>query len=220
MPVGNWVAAGVGLALLAAGMASAQVYEERMSPAEIGVGDVDSLVVPAARYVGNDTCRTCHPDAYRIWLGTKHARAFVSLRSSEAEQIAGRDGVTDLPSERSGKCLVCHATAYNTPAAYRKAAFRIGEGVSCEQCHGPGETHVRAMGSAVVRTLAALKMFVRQTFRRAFYRDGGLESLKASVAQDCMICHQSESSHEMLARVPFSFVDVWPKIAHPEDQKK
>ena len=191
-----------------------------MEPAEIGIGDVDSLVLPLARYVGNDTCRACHQEAYRTWLGTKHARAFVPLWSRAAGQIAEKAGATVLPLVQSGKCLACHATAYNTPAAYREAAFRMGEGVSCERCHGPGETHVRAMGGTLGRALAAFRVLIRQTFRRTFYRDGGLGSLRASVERDCMACHKSEPSHDLLARAPFSFADAWPGIAHPEDRKK
>ena len=32
-----------------------------------------------AKFVGTEACRSCHPDAFRAWQGTKHALAYESL---------------------------------------------------------------------------------------------------------------------------------------------
>lgn len=73
-----------------------------------------------ALHVGTATCRSCHGEAYRAWLGTAHARAYASLGANNQDPA----------------CLECHATRL------RRAAGRSVEPVvGCEACHGPGGNH-------------------------------------------------------------------------------
>ena len=137
--------AGLGLVLLWAMGARAQYYEDTMEPGELGIRDIARVRTPRTEYVGNDGCRLCHEAAYQKWLGTGHARAFVPMRSMMAMMMGRREGITASTPAQSGKCLVCHATAHDVAAAYRAPGFRMGEGVTCEKCHGPGGDHVRAM---------------------------------------------------------------------------
>ncbi len=65
-------------------------------------------------FVGPESCRGCHPEAYQIWRQTPHARAKDSL--SPAQQ-------------KDARCLSCHSP---NEADQRTAA------VSCETCHGGG----------------------------------------------------------------------------------
>jgi hypothetical protein len=202
------------VALTATSVAHGQVYEDRMEPVELGIGDLDSLTIPESTYVGNDTCRACHEDAYRLWLGTRHARAFVPLRSRTAVAMGQRDTVsTDSPAG-SGRCLSCHATGHDVPAAYRDHAFRIGEGVACEKCHGPGGAHVGAMDSRIGRAIAAVGLGLRRTIRTLMAGGDGVEALKGAWEPSCARCHDPVPSHEMLGSKPFVFAKAWKTIAH------
>ena len=85
-------------------------------------------------YVGVDKCKICHKiektgNQYGIWLKTKHAQAFETLKGQQSKDVAKKLKIADpLTSE---KCLKCHITA---------PAFQA-EGVGCEACHGPGSLY-------------------------------------------------------------------------------
>jgi hypothetical protein len=181
-------------------IARGQIFEDRMDPDEIGILDIDSLVTPSAVYVGNEICMTCHPAAYRKWLGTEHARAFVPMRSMMGMMMGETAGVTACCPAKSGKCLPCHATAHNVPAAYRGPEFRMGEGVSCEKCHGPGGDHVEAAGSEGTDPKATIRI---------------------PSDEDCMACHKYKPSHEMVSpEEPFSMEEAHKRIAHKAETSK
>ncbi|MFC1573047.1 multiheme c-type cytochrome [Candidatus Eisenbacteria bacterium] len=154
---------------------SGQMFEERLEPEEIGIKDIEELVIPTVTYVGNGACETCHPAAYRKWLETKHCRAVVSLRSGMAEKIGALTGITSCCPPKSGKCMKCHGTAHNVPAAFRADQFRMGEGVSCEKCHGPGEAHVKSAEGG----------------------DAPAE-MRRPPLEDCTVCHGSKPWHDMI----------------------
>ncbi len=213
MGIERWLAAAAS-ALLVISVARAQVYEDRMDPFELGIGDLDSLAVPESAYVGNDTCRACHEDAYRLWLGTRHARAFVPLRSRISIAMGQQDAVTtDSPAE-SGKCLSCHATGHDVSAEYRNRGFRMREGVTCEKCHGPGGQHVGAMESRVGKAIASVSVGLRRTIRTLLAGGDGAEGRRKAWEPNCAGCHNSVLSHEMLGSKPFAFSKAWKTIAH------
>lgn len=188
------------LTLLFALPARAQYYEDEMEPAELGIGDLDSLIVPATEYVGNEACRPCHEAAYQKWLGTKHARTFVWLRSATALQVAARQGIKASSPDRSGVCLGCHATAAAVPAAFRGPGFRMEEGVACEKCHGPGGEHVRLMRSP---------------------QPGGPSGLSKPPPDLCYTsCHHPKESHAVVGARHLTHEQAWAKITHPEEKKR
>lgn len=191
------------LALLGVGLALspvlAQYYEDAMEPEEIGIKDIGELRIPGAVYVGNDVCRQCHEAAYQKWLGTAHSRAFVPMRSMMAMEMGKEQGVTACCPAKSGKCLKCHATAHDVPAAHRGPGFRMGEGVACEKCHGPGGDHVRAMEDP---------------------QSGANKTLEGPGEATCWTCHQPKPSHAKLGKKPFNYAAYWPKIAHPRSAER
>ena len=94
------------------------------------------------------------------------------------------------------RCLRCHATGHDAPAAYRRAGFRMLQGVACEKCHGPRGAHVDAMGPG-----------------------GGAGGQAAgppgpASAGDCQTCHHAKRSHEPLGRPPFDYEAAWARVAH------
>lgn len=194
----RWLAAAVGLLLLASS-ATAQYDEDTMEPGQIGIRDIEMLLVPRTGYVGNETCASCHASAYDKWLGMAHSRTFVHLRSTTALSVAEKERTTADSPAKSGLCLQCHGTAHDVPAAYRGPGVRIGEGVTCEKCHGPGQEH---------GDLAAA-----QKKRRAW----NVEALKATLDEPrpCLSCHREKKSHEDLHKPPFDEVTARARIAHP-----
>jgi hypothetical protein len=183
--------------LVFVGSATGQIYEDRMDPAELGIGDIDSLTIPKAPYVGNEICKTCHASAFRNWLGTRHAQAFIPMRSMRGMMMAEQAGISVCCPDKSGMCMRCHATAHDVPAEYREETFRMGEGVSCEKCHGPGGEHMRAMSGDDPSADAAMI---------------------SPTEEDCLVCHRPKPSHEMLNKASWkSFAEAWKHIAHTKD---
>ena len=205
-------------AFLVVGLTAAQgqYFEDRMEPREIGIVDIDSLAAPRWAYVGNDSCTACHPDAYRIWLGTKHARSTVPLRSRMAMRVGEKDSITAEDPALSGKCLSCHATAHDVPALFRGPGVRMGEGVTCEGCHGPGEKHVKDMNVLPRRVAALLRMMVYGMVRKIDGEADTSADLEMPREQGCLNCHKPKQSHEANGAQAFSYAPAWKQIAHPE----
>jgi len=173
--------------------AGAQLYEDQLEPAELGIEELGTPVVPPAVYVGVEACRPCHEAAYQKWLSTKHARTSVWLHTRRAVTIAGRHGIRAAAPERSAVCLGCHGTGADTPASHRDPGFRIGEGVTCEKCHGPGGDHVRDPKVDLARP--------PETFCAEH-------------------CHRPKESHAVVGAKPFSFAAFYPKISHLEKKQQ
>ncbi len=76
-------------------------------------------------YKGVEYCVQCHPAEAEMWATSKHAEAYSDPKFSEEWKSLGSP-----PS-----CLECHTSVFNVTSA--KYLF---EGVTCEQCHGPGLT--------------------------------------------------------------------------------
>ncbi|MDP9338259.1 MAG: cytochrome c family protein [Acidobacteriota bacterium] len=103
----------------------------------------------ATKYLGPGSCAatSCHgsvkpvadsrilQNEYSTWIiKDKHSKAYQALTGEIGERMA-RILKLGTKAEEAPKCLACHAL--NTSAAQRGRAFEIGEGVSCENCHGP-----------------------------------------------------------------------------------
>lgn len=105
------------------------------------VGPLVVLGEPAGegqRFIGSESCGTCHPAAYDRWRATGHAREFAGL------PIADRM----VPA-----CLRCHVTGYGDPLGYRVAGAAPGlASVGCEACHGAGADHARSAHPSLVPT--------------------------------------------------------------------
>ncbi|MFM9058896.1 MAG: multiheme c-type cytochrome, partial [Planctomycetaceae bacterium] len=96
----------------------------------LGAGSCTSSGCHAAAYAGHADWRS----AYTVWAARDpHAGAHEALRGPLADRIvaalAARDPARPRPPATENlACIGCHATG-------RGAA--VGEGVSCESCHGP-----------------------------------------------------------------------------------
>jgi hypothetical protein len=96
-------------------------------------------------YVGVDLCKLCHKkkelgDQYDVWANTSHSKAFYTLGTPEAKEIAIKLGIKD--PQQSGKCLRCHSTCHVFTQEKVATDLRLEDGVQCESCHGPGEEYM------------------------------------------------------------------------------
>ncbi len=69
----------------------------------------------AADFVGPESCKSCHVEAYNAWKESKHARARDSLSAQQ---------------QKDARCLFCHA-----PNLVEQSVSHV----SCETCHGGGQ---------------------------------------------------------------------------------
>ena len=154
------------------------------------------------KYVGAKLCGMCHKtDAvgkqFSIWENSKHAQAFNSLKSSDADKIANAKGfktkAVDTP-----ECLKCHASGYDIDADLITDKFNISDGVQCETCHGPGSDY-KATNVMKDKDLAVKNGLI----------------IYDKPEQLCVKCHNEESPYFK----GFDFNEMWAKIKHPTPKK-
>lgn len=85
------------------------------------------------RYLGLGACESCHPDAFDVYIQTRHAHAYATL----SEQFVHRDT----------NCVGCHVTGWEDRGGFSGVRYRGSRvdliDVQCEACHGPGSLHIR-----------------------------------------------------------------------------
>lgn len=155
-------------------------------------------------YVGAGTCGMCHKTEKQgsqlsIWQNTAHAKAFETLKSDTANQIAKEKGFLK-PASETWDCLKCHVTGYNLDATMLGEKFKIEDGVQCETCHGAGSAY-KEMKVMKDKKLAIEKGLIVPDKLEAF----------------CISCHNAESP----TFVKMDFNEGWNKIKHniPEEKK-
>lgn len=151
------------------------------------------------KYVGNKTCMPCHMTpkqgaAHKIWQGSAHAKAFATLATPAALEIAKKKGIADPQKDQN--CLKCHDTAAGVAAAQLAPTFKPGEGVGCEVCHGPGSDY---KGLKVMQDLDAGKI------------KGETVGFMKGDEKLCVTCHNSESP----TFKGFNYAEMSKKIVHP-----
>lgn len=98
------------------------------------------------KYVGIKGCKNCHGkeligDQVAAWKKDDHAKAYETLKSDKAIDIAKKKGIAGPPHEAK-ECLECHVTAFGADAsAFDKGPLPASDGVQCESCHGPGKDY-------------------------------------------------------------------------------
>jgi len=136
------------------------------------------------------TCGNCHVTHQGAWVQTAHAGAYATLLNSGAAQPA---------------CETCHTVsdkgnATAAPAGWDAVKDTAYHDVQCENCHGPGNTHVQAPdappgpGNPPLAHVAVLGP------------NGVVDS--ASIAQSCAACHNQNSGPGVRA------FEEWEKSGH------
>ena len=172
----------------------------RLIIASIAVIIMIAVAVPEEKaevykYVGVDKCQMCHKtkksgNQYEIWLNGPHAKAYETLASEQAKEIAKGLGIED--PQKSDQCLSCHVTAHGAEAELKEETLTLEEGVSCEQCHGPGSVYK--------------KMTIMKDREKAL-----ASGLIIPTEETCVQCHNEDSP----TYKPFKFEERVKEIAHP-----
>ncbi len=90
------------------------------------------------KYLGSESCMTCHESAYASWKETRHGKAWKTL-----ETVANGDRY-DWDTTRYPDCVKCHSVGYGQKSGFINPEKTPGlAAVGCEQCHGPGEKHAK-----------------------------------------------------------------------------
>lgn len=101
-----------------------------LTPTNIFLANSDQ--VEEGDYLGPGYCLDCHVEQMEAWLGSPHDLA--SRDPSFQEEMEKLDSPT--------LCFSCHTTGFNE----EESTFKY-DGVSCEECHGPGDTMNRDVSS-------------------------------------------------------------------------
>ena len=116
-------------------------YREAVRTTKLAIDDPESQLdaqIPGVRarahYVDNESCRSCHVEAYETWQKSGHAHAWSTLQHVKADAD---------PS-----CIACHSVGFGTTSGYRRE-FKAEKlvNVGCQSCHGPGSQHVTERSS-------------------------------------------------------------------------
>jgi hypothetical protein len=151
---------------------------------------------PVLRYIGVKGCASCHKskatgNQIEAWKATAHARAYQTLATAEAREVAKKLGIDKDPQEVP-RCLGCHTTAAGELKSRLSEDFDLSEGVQCEACHGPGSEYSKIQH--MIKHEVAIQM--------------GLQAPKATT---CKRCHNEESP----TFKGFDYAAALKKIAHP-----
>jgi len=85
------------------------------------------------KFVGSESCRSCHQYEYQQWRTTAHAHAYATLEK--------------VGSQYDPECVLCHVVGmeYESGFISQEQTAHLKD-VGCENCHGPGSEHVKTLG--------------------------------------------------------------------------
>lgn len=153
------------------------------------------------KYVGTKMCAPCHRSEkqgkqFDIWKNSDHAKAYNTLTTAKANEIAKAKGIAK-PAAEATECLQCHVVGYGDDAKLAEKSFDFKEGVQCETCHGAGSAY---------KSLTVMKDHGKAVA-------AGLTDFKDEKAIEawCRTCHNEKSP----SFKDFNFKERWEKIKHP-----
>lgn len=149
------------------------------------------------KYVGVSKCVTCHKSDAQgkqldIWQNSKHAGAWKTLETEEADKIAKDKGFNTKAVETAA-CVKCHVLGKDIDPAQLEDSFDKTQGVQCESCHGPGSEY---------KSLSVMKDKQKAV-------ENGLV-IPANKEEFCTGCHNDGSP----TFKGFNFEEAWAKIKH------
>lgn len=149
-----------------------------------------------AKYIGVSVCKPCHNAEKQgkqidIWSKSKHANAYKTLLTEEADKIAKEKGYSTKAAETED-CLKCHTLGTKINKELFAEKFKLEDGVQCETCHGAASeyklVHTKDVEKAIEKGLVMIKD--KETF--------------------CKTCHNPESP----TYKEFKVDEAWSLIQH------
>jgi len=184
-------------------------YQDELKTNGLSGLGLSSTKHPTDSFVGSAACADCHTAADEQFHNTPHAHATQTLVD------------LDPPRQYDPECLSCHATGWNPQEYFPYASGFQGlketphlSDNGCENCHGPGASHVAAeSGEAEVSEdeLERLRTRMRLEIVENEGNKKGQEIETAVVVNMCLKCHDEDNSPE------FDFQEYWPQVEHYEE---
>lgn len=108
-----------------------------------------SIAANAPSYVGAQTCKNCHAQAYEVWQKAVFTSTGLNEEGKEFKRTIGHSKawatLSDINKDQDRSCVGCHSIGFMKPGGYCKTSdvdFR--KDVQCESCHGPGSLHAQS----------------------------------------------------------------------------
>ena len=161
---------------------------------------------PTDSFVGSAVCADCHTMASEEFEKTPHSHATQTLVD------------LDPPRQFDPECLSCHVTGWAPQEYFPYASGFLSLNETphltdngCENCHGPGQSHVAAESGEVDADdaeIERLRAAMRLTILENEGNKDGQVYKEAVVVKMCMQCHDEDNSPD------FDFQEYWPKVEH------
>jgi hypothetical protein len=158
------------------------------------------------KFVGSNTCGSCHTQAAAVYGKTPHAHATDTLAKLQP------------PRHFDPECLSCHVTGWEPQKFFPYETGYLGlketpdmVGNGCENCHGPGNRHADAENGVIAVSNLERDQLRAELRLKIIANEGNREKQefeKGKVVQMCMECHDRDNSPE------FDFQKYWPKVKH------
>jgi len=110
-----------------------QVYESYTKAAQVSFHETGKKRLQQLKetsFAGAQVCVGCHPEASKVYLNSKHAKAMATLQLKSKSE--------------DPECVACHSLGASEPGGFvsldKSPQFA---NVQCENCHGPRLAHSR-----------------------------------------------------------------------------
>jgi hypothetical protein len=184
-------------------------YPQAAHMHEVAILGIGGKVAP--HYVGTESCKGCHSDAYDKWKHTPHSLAYKTLEDDRNPSLKQYDP----------ECIVCHTVGFGYKTGFRnEVATPKLKNVGCESCHGPGSGHIEAEQLLEVGKASPLSKPWRDLLN-PWRTPAGVEPPAAAnkriLRADamCQQCHDKDNDVTWLNK---AFERKWVKIWHYEDR--
>jgi hypothetical protein len=191
-----------------------------------------------ATYVGSGRCGECHPAAYKVWEGTRHAIATNTLEDKKKRPVG---------HQYDPECMMCHTTGFKHPSGYNdlvNAAIWPAKnpdpvpvaklekhnaklrGVGCESCHGPASEHEKNPDNAALYKIinpfrpTAAELKLEDAVAKGIANPAMKNQLKIlldkrlrPIGNFCTSCHDHENDVNWGGK-GHDTIDMWYKVIH------
>jgi YVTN family beta-propeller protein len=187
------------------------------------------------KYMGAIACAKCHKGPmmgyqYSRWRMSAHARAYATLATEQAQDIARQMGVTGNP-QQSVACLKCHSTAGSPEPGTALESYNPAEGVGCEACHGPGSEYSpqAIMMDKRAAMASGLKPVTAETcthcHAKAHEKSLGMPKGNKAIEHPTRLTpialvNNSTDAKVLASRRTFNIEKAWKEILHPTQLSK